>query len=137
MRRGNPTPQSDPRSRRERANASRNDLKSLACRLSVTPLLYLTGKEARTSEIDQTELDRLQAAYKAAVDAWVASIVESGPKAIRLQKELIREWEAMPVGDAIEAGIRCMVRAYQSDEPTRMVREAIRRLKARRTNASG
>lgn len=67
-----------------------------------------------------------------AVAAWVHSIVESGPRAIRLQKELIREWEAMPVNDAIEAGIRCMYRAYQSDEPTRMVGEAIARLKARK-----
>jgi enoyl-CoA hydratase/carnithine racemase len=68
----------------------------------------------------------------AALDRWAASIVESGPKAIRLQKELIREWEAMPVNDAVEAGIRCMYRAYQSDEPTRMVGEAIDRLKSRK-----
>jgi enoyl-CoA hydratase/carnithine racemase len=68
----------------------------------------------------------------AALDRWVQSIVESGPKAIRLQKELIREWEAMPVNDAIEAGIRCIYRAYQSDEPTQMVSDAIRRLKARK-----
>jgi enoyl-CoA hydratase len=68
----------------------------------------------------------------AALDRWVASIVESGPKAIRLQKELIREWEAMPVNDAIEAGIRCMYRAYQSEEPARMVGDAIQRLKARK-----
>jgi enoyl-CoA hydratase/carnithine racemase len=69
----------------------------------------------------------------AALDLWVASIVESGPKAIRLQKELIREWEAMPVSDGIEAGIRCMYRAYQSEEPVRMVGKAIARLKARKT----
>jgi enoyl-CoA hydratase len=69
----------------------------------------------------------------AALGRWVRSIVESGPKAIRLQKELIREWEAMPVSDAIEAGIRCISRAYQTDEPTRMVSEAIQRLKARRS----
>jgi enoyl-CoA hydratase/carnithine racemase len=67
-----------------------------------------------------------------ALDRWVQSIVQSGPKAIRLQKELIREWEAMPVSDAIEAGIRCIHRAYQSDEPTRMVGAAIQRLKARK-----
>ncbi|HEX4368505.1 MAG TPA: enoyl-CoA hydratase [Rhodopila sp.] len=67
----------------------------------------------------------------AALGRWVESIVESGPKAIRLQKELIREWEAMPVNDAIEAGIRCMYRAYQSDEGPRMVGEAIARLKGR------
>ncbi|WP_428489732.1 enoyl-CoA hydratase [Rhodopila sp.] len=68
----------------------------------------------------------------AALGRWVESILESGPKAIRLQKELIREWEAMPVSDGIEAGIRCIGRAYQSDEPTRMVGAAIQRLKARR-----
>ena len=68
----------------------------------------------------------------AALATWVHSIVESGPKAIRLQKELIREWEAMPINDAVEAGIRCMYRAYQSDEPTRMVGEAIQRLKDRK-----
>jgi enoyl-CoA hydratase len=68
----------------------------------------------------------------AALGQWVRSIVESGPQAIRLQKELIREWEAMPVSDAIEAGIRCMYRAYQTDEPTRMVGDALQRLKARR-----
>jgi enoyl-CoA hydratase/carnithine racemase len=67
-----------------------------------------------------------------ALDGWVASIVEAGPLAIRLQKELIRDWEAMPVSDAIEAGIRCMYRAYQSDEPQRMVGAAIQRLQARK-----
>jgi enoyl-CoA hydratase/carnithine racemase len=99
-----------------------------------TKLLVYTGDtiDARTAlawglvekVVPASELD-------AAVGAWARSIVESGPKAIRLQKELIREWEAMPVSDAIEAGIRSMVRAYQTDEPTRMVGEAIRRLKAR------
>ena len=67
-----------------------------------------------------------------ALDRWVQSIVESGPKAIRLQKELIREWETMPVSDAIEAGIRCIARAYQSDEPAQMVGDAIQRLKSRK-----
>jgi enoyl-CoA hydratase len=73
-----------------------------------------------------------RSALDAALVQWVTSIVESGPKAIRLQKELIREWEAMPVNDAIEAGIRCISRAYQTAEPTRMVSEAIQRLKTRR-----
>jgi enoyl-CoA hydratase/carnithine racemase len=68
----------------------------------------------------------------AALGTWINAIVESGPKAIRLQKELIREWEAMPVNEAIEAGIRCIVRAYQTDEPTRMVGEAIKRLRSRK-----
>jgi enoyl-CoA hydratase len=105
-----------------------------------TKLLLYTGDtiDARTA-LDWGLVEKVVPAadLDAAVDAWAGAIVESGPKAIRLQKELIREWEAMPVGDAIEAGIRCMARAFQSDEPTRMVGEAIRRLKARRTSASG
>lgn len=67
-----------------------------------------------------------------ALGHWLDSIVDSGPRAIRLQKELIREWEALPVNDAIEAGIRCMYRAYETDEPRRMVGEALQRLKARK-----
>ena len=80
----------------------------------------LVEKVVSPAELDKT------------LDQWVGSIVESGPQAIRLQKELIREWESLPVNDAVEAGIRCMYRAYQSDEPVRMVNDAIERLKARK-----
>jgi enoyl-CoA hydratase len=73
-----------------------------------------------------------QADLDVALGRWVHSVVESGPRAIRLQKELIREWESMPVNDAIEAGIRCMYRAYQTEEPTQMVGAALQRLKARK-----
>jgi enoyl-CoA hydratase len=66
------------------------------------------------------------------LEEWVAAIVESGPRAIRLQKELIREWEAMPVSDAIQAGIRMMGRAYETDEPRHMVGAALARLRARK-----
>ena len=69
----------------------------------------------------------------AAIEEWVAAIVESGPRAIRLQKELIREWEAMPVNDAIQAGIRMIGRAYETDEPHRMVAAARARLRARKS----
>jgi enoyl-CoA hydratase len=100
-----------------------------------TKLLLYTGDniDARTA-LDWGLVEKVVPAAEldAALDVWVHSIVESGPKAIRLQKELIREWEAMPVNDAIEAGIRCISRAYQTEEPTRMVGEAIVRLKARK-----
>lgn len=67
-----------------------------------------------------------------AVEEWVASIVESGPRAMRLQKELVRSWESMPLTDAIQEGIRCMGRTYESDEPHRMVAEGMAKLKARK-----
>ena len=100
-----------------------------------TRLLLYTGDkiDARTAlEWGLVEKVVPPAELDAAVDGWVTSIVESGSKAIRLQKELMREWEAMPVNDAIQAGIRCIYKAYESDEPTRMVGEAIQRLKARK-----
>jgi enoyl-CoA hydratase len=100
-----------------------------------TRLLLYTGDniDARTAlEWGLVEKVVPAATLDAALGDWVRSIVESGPRAIRLQKELIREWEAMPVNDAIEAGIRSIYRAYQSDEPTRMVNQAIHRLKARK-----
>ena len=100
-----------------------------------TKLLIYTGDniDARTAlewglvekVVPASELDE-------ALGRWVDSIVESGPKAIRLQKELIRDWEAMPVNEAIEAGIRTIAKAYQSDEPVRMVGAAIQRLKDRK-----
>ncbi|HEY4042260.1 MAG TPA: enoyl-CoA hydratase [Rhodopila sp.] len=100
-----------------------------------TKLLLYTGDniDARTA-LDWGLVEKIvpAAELNAALGRWVDSIVESGPRAIRLQKELIREWEAMPVNEAIEAGIRCIYRAYQTDEPARMVGEAIHRLKARR-----
>lgn len=67
----------------------------------------------------------------AAVAHWVDAIVQAGPRAIRLQKELIREWEAMPVNDGIQAGIRSLARAYETDEPTRLIGATIARLRGR------
>jgi enoyl-CoA hydratase len=100
-----------------------------------TKLLVYTGDniDARTA-LDWGLVEKVVPAAEldTALSVWVNSIVESGPRAIRLQKELVREWEAMPINEAIEAGIRCMHRAYQSDEPVRMVGEAIARLKARK-----
>jgi enoyl-CoA hydratase len=100
-----------------------------------TKLLLYTGDniDARTAlEWGLVEKVVPAADLDAALAQWTHSIVESGPRAIRLQKELIREWEAMPVNDAIEAGIRCMYRAYQTEEPARMVGQALQRLKARK-----
>jgi enoyl-CoA hydratase len=101
-----------------------------------TKLLLYTGDniDTRTAlEWGLVEKVVPAADLDAALAQWTHSIVESGPRAIRLQKELIREWEAMPVNDAIEAGIRCMYRAYQTEEPTQMVGQALQRLKARKT----
>jgi enoyl-CoA hydratase/carnithine racemase len=55
------------------------------------------------------------------VEKWVHSICLSGPRAIRIQKALIRDWEEMSIADAVQAGIRAVGFAHTSDEPKRLM----------------
>lgn len=57
----------------------------------------------------------------AAVDKWVQSILVSGPRAVRLQKSLMRDWERMSVSDGIRRGIEMCVEARRTDEPKRLM----------------
>lgn len=52
---------------------------------------------------------------------WVKAICEAGPRAIRIQKELCRDWEQMSISDAVQAGVRAVGRAHTSDEPKRLM----------------
>ena len=63
-----------------------------------------------------------------AVETLVASILDAGPKAVRLQKALIRQWEELMPAAAIQAGISCFARAFEDDEPTRMIGHALKRM---------
>ena len=55
----------------------------------------------------------------AALAHWQAEIEANGPLAMRIQKKLIRDWERMPLQEAINVGIAGLVSAYESDEPKR------------------
>ena len=66
------------------------------------------------------------AALAAALAAAV--LLAGGPRAIRLQKELIRKWEQSPLAAAIAAGIDTFAEAFESDEPA----TAMRRFRAER-----
>ena len=57
------------------------------------------------------------------VEQWVHSICISGPRAIRIQKALIRDWEQMSIADAVQAGIRAVKLAHTTDEPKRLMNE--------------
>jgi enoyl-CoA hydratase/carnithine racemase len=61
------------------------------------------------------------------VEDWTNAIIEAGPRAIRLQKALIREWERLPLDQAIERGIESFAAAYETDEPSRMMQRFITR----------
>ena len=68
-----------------------------------------------------------------AVGAWVDAILAAGAEAVRLQKALMREWERLPLPQAIEAGIASFRASFSGDEPRRMLRSLIeRRATARR-----
>ncbi len=66
-------------------------------------------------------------ALDAAVDDWLDGILAAGPAAIRAQKALMRKWEALPLGDAIEAGIDAFAETYEGDEPRRLMRQFLDR----------
>jgi enoyl-CoA hydratase/carnithine racemase len=58
----------------------------------------------------------------AALEDCLRALLKAGPQAIRLQKRLIRQWEDLPLRQAIAAGIDSFADAYATDEPTRLMR---------------
>jgi enoyl-CoA hydratase len=63
----------------------------------------------------------------AAVEAWIAAILANGPQAVRLQKALMREWERLPLDEAIAAGIATYRTSVAGGEPQRMLAEFMAR----------
>jgi enoyl-CoA hydratase/carnithine racemase len=92
--------------------------------------LIYTGESISASEaltcglvqrvVTLTQLDQT-------VERWTQAILEAGPKALRLQKELMREWERLPLDQAIARGIGSFVAAYETDEPQEMMNRFISR----------
>lgn len=70
------------------------------------------------------------------LDATVARLLESilmcGPRAIRLQKALISDWEDLSLREAVQRGIGSFAAAWESDEP----RQAMDAFLARRRTRS-
>jgi len=61
------------------------------------------------------------AALDAEVEKIVSALFAAGAQAVRSQKALMQQWEKLPIDAAIQAGIDAFVRAYETDEPTRML----------------
>jgi enoyl-CoA hydratase len=59
----------------------------------------------------------------------IASLLAGGKRVMRLQKALLRDWEQLPLNEAIEAGINACVRARDTDEPRHMMQAFIDRKK--------
>lgn len=66
----------------------------------------------------------------AAVARAIDGILASGPRAVRLQKALIADWEGASLETAIQHGIECFADAWRTDEPQRMMRTFTTRRRA-------
>jgi enoyl-CoA hydratase len=60
-------------------------------------------------------------ALDAALGEWLDLLREAGPEAIANQKALIRSWEDLPLSQAIAAGIPAFAKAFETEEPARMM----------------
>ncbi len=67
------------------------------------------------------------AALDAEVEKVVAALLSGGPHAIRAQKALMQAWENLPADAAIKAGIDTFERAYDTDEPARLLSAFVKR----------
>jgi enoyl-CoA hydratase/carnithine racemase len=63
----------------------------------------------------------------AAVEQWIEAILAAGPQAVRLQKALMRDWERLPLDEAIRAGITTYRTSVAGGEPGRMLAEFMAR----------
>jgi enoyl-CoA hydratase len=60
-------------------------------------------------------------ALDAALGEWLGLLREAGSEAIANQKALIRSWEDLPLSQAIAAGIPAFAKAFETEEPARMM----------------
>lgn len=89
--------------------------------------LLLLGETISAAQAESWGLvEQVSSELDADVAKWVAAIVECGPRAIRLQKKLMRQWEDLPLSAAIEAGIDAFEASYASDEPRQMMQRFLR-----------
>jgi enoyl-CoA hydratase/carnithine racemase len=68
----------------------------------------------------------------AAVQDLLEAILASGPRAVRLQKALITDWENLPLSQAIQRGIDRFAESWDTDEPRRLMNAFIQRRQDRR-----
>lgn len=92
--------------------------------------LVLTGDHIDADEAYRIGfLERLVPAGEldAAVDRWIDSILACGPRAVRIQKRLIMDWDRMSPTEGARAGIQAYVESYRTDEPKRMMTAFVNR----------
>jgi enoyl-CoA hydratase/carnithine racemase len=62
-----------------------------------------------------------------AVGKVVEALLKCGPEALRAQKVLLRQWEELPLSEAINLSVSAFGRSFLTDEPTRLMQGFIDR----------
>ncbi|MFI4976947.1 MAG: enoyl-CoA hydratase [Caulobacterales bacterium] len=84
--------------------------------------ILLTGETFGAAEaLDWRLVEKVVPAREldAGVEGWIAAILSAKPRALALQKALIRQWEEAPMSEAIVAGVNSLAAAFETDEPAR------------------
>ncbi|WP_293949612.1 enoyl-CoA hydratase [Sneathiella sp.] len=92
--------------------------------------LVMTGRSINAEEAYTAGLvQRLceDEALDAATETAIEEILEGGRNAMAIQKQLCNDWENNALEDGIQMGIDAFARAYESDEPGRMMGAFINR----------
>jgi enoyl-CoA hydratase len=63
----------------------------------------------------------------AAIEKLVDALLKCGPEALRAQKALLRQWEELPLTEAINLSVGTFGRSFLTDEPTRLMQAFIDR----------
>jgi enoyl-CoA hydratase len=63
----------------------------------------------------------------ATVENTVDALLKCGPEALRAQKDLLRQWEELPLTESINLSIAAFGRAFLTDEPNRLMQAFIDR----------
>jgi enoyl-CoA hydratase/carnithine racemase len=90
----------------------------------VTRRILLTGEVFGTVQAERWGLvEEVVAddALDAAIDRVVGDVMACGPRAVRMQKALMQEWETLSPAGAIQAGVECFVESWRDPEPARMM----------------
>jgi enoyl-CoA hydratase len=97
-------------------------------------MLYLGETFSAAQALSWRLVERVvpAAALDDEVENFLGKLLTSAPRAVRLQKKLIRQWEDLPLSAAIAAGIEAFASAYKSDEPIAAMRDFLTAQKARK-----
>ena len=68
-----------------------------------------------------------QGGLDAAVEHTIAMLLECGPGALRAQKDLLRQWEQLPLKESIDVSIGAFGRSFVGGEPQRLMQGFIDR----------